>query len=156
MNPKRVILGAAILVILCLGFGWYRWDRRPIDVLNIDPEQVLEIHVSNGWDYGVFIRDREDIRQLSGLLNQMTVRKTGYGWDPSGYKVTVYRVSGPVNGTSWLGDWAWNGWNMFYWNGSQVWYDGSYYQIDEGLAEQLQDLIWVLERQDREARSQRA
>ena len=63
MKRRRILIGVSAVVIVAGGIAWYLWDHRPIDVLDIDPEQVTQVvYVFDGNVYdAVHIEEPEDV-----------------------------------------------------------------------------------------------
>ena len=157
MKKRRILIGVSAVVIVAGGIAWYLWDHRPIDVLDIDPEQVTQVvYVFDGNVYdAVHIEEPEDIRQFCQLLNQMVVRKVRSDWEQTnGDRISVYRFKmefgGSVRGSTDLNEWASNGWNIFSMDGDQVWYAGVHYEMDKDLADEIRALARDIQRRQQE------
>ncbi len=140
MNRKKwLLLAGALVLLLCAAAAWHAWLTRPITVMtpSLEAENVSDILVGDhlGW-MGCMVDDPEAIQRAVDLLNQLTVRRSGTYQNTeecSGYVITVYMSRGSSYADTSLG----GGWNYFYLNGPELFYDGVRYKVLDGLGDAL-------------------
>ena len=79
------------------------WYNIPIDLINLDPNEVMEIVVFNGNSGNTtHIEDKEQIQHIIDNLNDVEVKRSRLSAGYSGYsfKVTIYLSDGNE-----AGDW---------------------------------------------------
>lgn len=92
---KKIFVLLSVVLILILGVAV--WYNIPIDLINLDPNEVMEIVVFNGNSgETTHITDEQQIQHIIQNLNDVTVKK----WKPSvgytgySFKITIYLSDG--------------------------------------------------------------
>ncbi len=94
MKKRAAILAAATMVLLIICAVWY---RTPINLMDLDPDEVLEIVVFNGGTGTVtHVSDTNQIATIIDALNEVTVErgKPSVGYSGFGFKITIYLSDG--------------------------------------------------------------
>ena len=121
---KRVAIFASIAVIL-LGI-LIIWYNTPIDLPDLDPNEVMEIEVFNGnTGNATHIADKSQIENIIDNLNSVKMKreKPSVGYMGYNFKITIYLSDGSVAG----------GWNQFIINSSDtIRKDPFFYTVVEG------------------------
>lgn len=87
MKKKLIIFLCAAAILLA---GIAAWYRAPIDLMNLDPDEVTEITVFNGSTGNTtHIRDSAQIRHIIGHWNDVEVKRTKLSSGYSGYSFRV-------------------------------------------------------------------
>ena len=90
MKKRAAILAAAAMVLLIICAVWY---RTPINLMELDPDEVLEIVVFNGGTGTVtHIGDTNQIATIIDALNEVTVKrgKPSAGYSGFSFKITIF------------------------------------------------------------------
>ena len=98
---KKIFVLLSVVLILILGVTV--WYNIPIDLINLDPNEVMEIVVFNGNSGNTtHIEDKEQIQHIIDNLNDVEVKRSRLSAGYSGYsfKVTIYLSDGNE-----AGDW---------------------------------------------------
>lgn len=121
---KRIAILLAAVVIILIGFAV--WYRVPIDLTDLDPDDVMEIIVFNGnTGNATHITDTEQIQHIIENLNSVEIQRSGLSVGYSGYsfKTTIYLSDGNEAG----------GWNNFVINSdTTIRKDPFFYSVTEG------------------------
>lgn len=116
----------ALVVLAVLLAGLFLWYYLPIDLLDLKPEEVMEISVFNGSTGKVtHITDEEQIKNIIDDLNDIKVRreKLSTGYSGFSFKITIYMSDGNEA----------DGWNNFIINSENtVRKDPFFYKTVEG------------------------
>ena len=94
MKKKIAILILAAVILIVGGAVWY---NAPINLINLDADDVLEIVVLNGATGNTtHIDDEEQIRYIIENLNDVVVKrsKLSVGYVGYSFRVTIYLVGG--------------------------------------------------------------
>ena len=94
-----VLLSVVLILLLGVAVGY----NIPIDLINLDPNEVMEIVVFNGNSGNTtHIEDKEQIQHIIDNLNDVEVKRSRLSAGYSGYsfKVTIYLSDGNE-----AGDW---------------------------------------------------
>ena len=94
MKKKIIILLSAVVIFL---IGMIMWFNIPLDLMDLDPNEVMEIIVFNGNSGNTaHITDKEQIQHIVGNLNDVEVKRSRPSLGYSGYsfKVTIYLSDG--------------------------------------------------------------
>ena len=100
MKKKISILLSVVLILLV---GIAVWYHAPINLMNLDANEVMEIVVFNGNSGNTtHIEDKEQIQHIIDNLNDVEVKRSKLSAGYSGYsfKVTIYLSDGNE-----AGDW---------------------------------------------------
>ena len=95
---KKIIILLSVVIILLMGI--VVWFNIPLDLMDLDPNEVMEIVVFNGNSgNATHITDKEQIQHIVENLNGVEVKRSkpslGYS-----FKVTIYLSDGNE-----AGDW---------------------------------------------------
>ena len=95
MKRKTILVSSVAAILLAGIFIWY---TLPVDLMDLDHKEVLEIVVFNGSSgNATHITDKEQIQHIIDDLNDVKIKRTR----PSmGYKLSVYLYDGNE-----AGDW---------------------------------------------------
>lgn len=100
MKKKLIIFLCAAAVLLA---GIAVWYRAPIDLMDLDPDEVTEITVFNGSTGNTtHIRDRAQIRHIIDQWNDVEVKRAKRS---SGYSGYSFRVTLSLSDGRKAGDW---------------------------------------------------
>lgn len=91
---KKVPILSVVLILLV---GIAVWYLAPIDLMNLDANEVLEIVIFNGNSGNTtHIEDKEQIQHIIGNLNDVEVKrsKLSAGYTGYSFKVTIYLSDG--------------------------------------------------------------
>lgn len=100
MKKKLIIFLCAAAILLA---GIAVWYRAPIDLMDLDPDEVTEITVFNGSTGNTtHIRDRAQIRHIIDQWNDVEVKRTKRS---SGYSGYSFRVTLSLSDGRKAGDW---------------------------------------------------
>ena len=94
MKKKISILLSVVLILLV---GITVWYHAPINLMNLDANEVMEIVVFNGNSGNTtHIEDKEQIQHIIDNLNDVEVKRSRLSAGYSGYsfKVTIYLSDG--------------------------------------------------------------
>ena len=98
---RKIILVSSVIAILLAGiFVWYTF---PVDLMDLDHNEVMELVVFNGSSGNVtHITDKEQIQHIIDDLNDVEIKRTrsSMGYSGYGYKLSVYLSDGNE-----AGDW---------------------------------------------------
>lgn len=115
-----------IIMLLLSAAVWY---RMPIDLMELDPNEVTEIVVFDGnTGKAAHITDAEPIQRLIGNWNEVEVRRTKPSVGYTGYRfqVTIYLSDGEEAGD----------WNNFILNSADtIQKDPFFYSVTEGTVD---------------------
>ena len=92
---KKVPLLLSVVLILLVGIAV--WYNAPIDLMNLDANEVMEIVIFNGnTGNTTHIEDKEQIQHMIDNLNDVEVKRSKLSAGYSGYsfKVTIYLSDG--------------------------------------------------------------
>ena len=98
---KKIVIGLAVAVILLIGA--IAWFYTPMDLLDLNPDEVMEILVFNGSSgKTTHITDKEQICRLIENWNGVEVKrsKPSVGYSGYSFKITIYLSAGNE-----AGDW---------------------------------------------------
>ena len=100
MKKKLIIFLCAAAVLLA---GIAVWYRAPIDLMDLDPDEVTEITVFNGSTGNTtHIRDRAQIRHIIDQWNDVEVKRAKRSSGYSGYSFRVtFSLSDGSNAEGW-------------------------------------------------------
>ena len=100
MKKKLIIFLCAAAILLA---GIAVWYRAPIDLMDLDPDEVTEITVFNGSTGNTtHIRDRAQIRHIIDQWNDVEVKRAKRS---SGYSGYSFRVTFSLSDGRKAGDW---------------------------------------------------
>ena len=91
---KKVSILSVVLILLV---GIAVWYHAPIDLMNLDANEVLEIVIFNGNSGNTtHIEDKEQIQHIIGNLNDVEVKrsKLSAGYTGYSFKLTIYLSDG--------------------------------------------------------------
>ena len=94
MKKKIAILLLVAAILIVIGAVWL---NVPINLINLDADDVLEIVVLNGENGNTtHIDDEEQIRYIIDNLNDVVVKrsKLSVGYDGYSFSVTIYLADG--------------------------------------------------------------
>lgn len=94
MKKKIIILLSAMAILFA---GIAIWYNTPIDLMNLDHNEVMEIVVFNGNSGNTtHIKDKEQIQHIIANLNDVEVKraKLSVGYSGYSFKVTIYLSDG--------------------------------------------------------------
>ena len=92
---KKIFVLLSVVLILILGVAV--WYNIPIDLINLDPDEVMEIVVFNGNSgETTHITDEQQIQHIIQNLNDVTVIKwkQSVGYTGYSFKITIYLSDG--------------------------------------------------------------
>ena len=92
---KRIPILLSVLLIVLVGITV--WYYAPIDLMNLDTNEVMEIVVFNGNSgNATHIEDKEQIQYIIDNLNDIEVKrsKLSAGYTGYSFKVTIYLSDG--------------------------------------------------------------
>ena len=93
MKRKTILVSSVTAILLAGLFVWY---TLPVDLMDLDHKEVLELVVFNGSSgNATHITDKEQIQHIIDDLNDVEMGYSGYG-----YKLSVYLSDGNE-----AGDW---------------------------------------------------
>lgn len=98
---KKIVIGLAVAAILVIGA--IVWFCAPVDLMDLDPDEVMEILVFNGNSgKTTHITDKAQICRLIENWNGVEVKrsKPSVGYSGYGFKITIYLSDGNE-----AGDW---------------------------------------------------
>lgn len=101
---RKAIIFLSVLAILLVGF--VIWYNIPIDLMNLEYNEVLEIVVFNGnTGKATHITDKEQIQHIIENLNHMELKrgKPSIGYMGYSFKISIYLLDGEQA----------DGWNNF-------------------------------------------
>lgn len=94
MKKKFAIFLSAMVIFL---FGIVVWYHVPIDLMDVDTNEVMEIVVFNGNSGNTtHITDKDIIRHIIDNLNDVEVKRSrpSVGYSGYSFKVTIYLSDG--------------------------------------------------------------
>ena len=100
MKRKTILVSSVAAILLAGIFIWY---TLPVDLMDLDHKEVLEIVVFNGSSgNATHITDKEQIQHIIDDLNDVKIKRTrpAMGYSGYGYKLSVYLYDGNE-----AGDW---------------------------------------------------
>ena len=100
MKRKTILVSSVAAILLAGLFVWY---TLPVDLMDLDHKEVLEIVVFNGSSGNEpKITDKEKIKHISHDLSDVEIKSTRHsmGYNENGYKLSVYLSDGNE-----AGDW---------------------------------------------------
>ena len=92
---KKIIILLSVVIILLIGI--VVWFNIPLDLMDLDPNEVMEIVVFNGNSgNATHITDKEQIQHIVENLNGVEVKRSKPSLEYTGYsfKVTIYLSDG--------------------------------------------------------------
>ena len=92
---KKIIILLSVVIILLMGI--VVWFNIPLDLMDLDPNEVMEIVVFNGNSgNATHITDKEQIQHIVENLNGVEVKrsKLSLGYMGYSFKVTIYLSDG--------------------------------------------------------------
>lgn len=98
MKKKMIILLSAVVILL---LGMIVWFNIPIDLMDLDYEEVIEIVVFNGNSGNTtHITDKEQIQHIIENMNTVEVKRSKLllGYMGYSFKVTIYLSDGEAAG----------------------------------------------------------
>ena len=123
MNKKAKTV-IAVLAVLAAGF--LLWYNLPIKLLELEPQNVMEIKVFNGNTGKLtHITDEEEIENIIENLNEVKIKryKPSVGYSGYSFKMTIYLTDGNEA----------DGWNNFIINSEDtIRKDPFFYRVTEG------------------------
>lgn len=123
MNKKAKTV-IAVLAVLAAGF--LLWYNLPIKLLDLEPQNVMEITVFNGNTGKLtHITDEEEIENIIENLNDVKIKryKPSVGYSGYSFKMTIYLTDGNEA----------DGWNNFIINSEDtIRKDPFFYRVTEG------------------------
>ena len=121
---KKIIILLSVVIILLMGI--VVWFNIPLDLMDLDPNEVMEIAVFNGNSgNATHITDKEQIQHIVENLNGVEVKrsKLSLGYMGYNFKVTIYLYDGNEAGD----------WNNFIINSDdKIRKDPFYYSVTKG------------------------
>lgn len=93
MKKKSILLLSVVVILLTGMIVWF----IPLDLMDLDPNEVVEIVVFNGNSgNATHIADKEQIQHIVENLNDVEVKrsKPSVGYSGYGFKVTIYLSDG--------------------------------------------------------------
>lgn len=96
---KKIIILLSVVIILLMGI--VVWFNIPLDLMDLDPNEVMEIVVFNGNSgNATHITDKEQIQHIVENLNGVEVKrsKLSLGYMGYSFKVTIYLSDGNESG----------------------------------------------------------
>lgn len=94
MKKKIIILLSAMAILFA---GIAIWYNTPIDLMDLDHNEVMEIVVFNGNSGNTtHIKDKEQIQHIIANLNDVEIKraKLSVGYSGYSFKVTIYLSDG--------------------------------------------------------------
>jgi hypothetical protein len=94
MKKKIIILLSAMAILFA---GIAIWYNTPIDLMDLDHNEIMEIVVFNGNSGNTtHIKDKEQIQHIIANLNDVEVKraKLSVGYSGYSFKVTIYLSDG--------------------------------------------------------------
>lgn len=94
-TKKKITILLSVAAILLVGAAF--WYNAPINLMNLDHNDVMEIVVFNGNSGNTtHIKDKEQIRHIIDNLNDVKVKrsKLSVGYLGYSFKITIYRSDG--------------------------------------------------------------
>ena len=77
---KKIIILLSVVIILLMGI--VVWFNIPLDLMDLDPNEVMEIVVFNGNSgNATHITDKEQIQHIVENLNGVEVKRSKHLWD---------------------------------------------------------------------------
>lgn len=92
---KKISIFLPVIAILFVGIAV--WYHAPIDLMNLDHNEVMELVIFNGNSGNTtHIKDEEQIQHIIDNLNDVEVKRAKLSLGYSGYsfKVTIYLSDG--------------------------------------------------------------
>ena len=98
MKRKTILVSSGTAILLAGLFVWY---TLPVDLMDLDHKEVLELVVFNGSSgNATHITDKEQIQHIIDDLNDVEIKRTRPSMGYSGYGLSVYLSDGNE-----AGDW---------------------------------------------------
>ena len=123
MKKRTFVFVMSAAVLILLGVVWY---NAPIDIMNLDSGEVLEIVIFNGnTGNATHIDNPQQIERIVENLNSVKVKrdKPSLGYMGYSYKITIYLKDGNEAGD----------WNNFIINSeSYIRKDPFFYAVTDG------------------------
>lgn len=123
MKQKQITILSVVVIII---IGILIWFKNPIDMTEINPEEIMEIAIFDGnTGSSLHITDKEDISYIIGNLNTIKLKrqKLSFGYTGYSFKTTIYGRNGEEI----------DGWNNFIINSKDtIRKDPFFYDVVEG------------------------
>ena len=85
---KKIIILLSVVIILLIGI--VVWFNIPLDLMDLDPNEVMEIVVFNGNSgNATHITDKEQIQHIVENLNGVEVKRSKPSLEYTGYSFTL-------------------------------------------------------------------
>lgn len=94
MKRKTILLLSAAVIFLAVFTAWY---DVPIDLMNLDHNEILEIMIFNGnTGNTTHIREKQQIQHMIENLNDFQLKrgKPSAGYSGYDFKITIYLSDG--------------------------------------------------------------
>ena len=141
MKRKLLIILSIISIVVISGVIWY---ISPLDLIQLNPEDVLEISIFDGnTGTSLHITEKEDITYIINNLNVVKLKrkKVSTGYTGYSFKTTIYLNNGEEA----------NGWNNFIINSKDtIRKDPFFYNVVEGSID-YQYIKTLIQEQNRSA-----
>ena len=141
MKKKLLIILSIISIVVISGVIWY---ISPLDLIQLNPEDVLEISIFDGnTGTSLHITEKEDITYIINNLNVVKLKrkKVSTGYTGYSFKTTIYLNNGEEA----------NGWNNFIINSKDtIRKDPFFYNVVEGSID-YQYIKTLIQEQNRSA-----
>ena len=141
MKKKLLIILSIISIVVISGVIWY---ISPLDLIQLNPEDVLEISIFDGnTGTSLHITEKEDITYIINNLNVVKLKrkKVSTGYTGYSFKTTIYLNNGEEA----------NGWNNFIINSKDtIRKDPFFYNVVEGSID-YQYINTLIQEQNRSA-----
>lgn len=141
MEKKLLIILSIISIVVISGVIWY---ISPLDLIQLNPEDVLEISIFDGnTGTSLHITEKEDITYIINNLNVVKLKrkKVSTGYTGYSFKTTIYLNNGEEA----------NGWNNFIINSKDtIRKDPFFYNVVEGSID-YQYIKTLIQEQNRSA-----
>ena len=141
MKKKLLIILSIISIVVISGVIWY---ISPLDLIQLNPEDVLEISIFDGnTGTSLHITEKEDITYIINNLNVVKLKrkKVSTGYTGYSFKTTIYLNNGEEA----------NGWNNFIINSKDtIRKDSFFYNVVEGSID-YQYIKTLIQEQNRSA-----
>jgi len=141
MKKKLLIILSIISIVVISGVIWY---ISPLDLIQLNPEDVLEISIFDGnTGTSLHITEKEDITYIINNLNVVKLKrkKVSTGYTGYSFKTTIYLNNGEEA----------DGWNNFIINSKDtIRKDPFFYNVVEGSID-YQYIKTLIQEQNRSA-----
>lgn len=89
---KKIIILLSVVIILLIGI--VVWFNIPLDLMDLDPNEVMEIVVFNGNSgNATHITDKEQIQHIVENLNGVEVKRSKPSLEYTGYAMIIIEQS---------------------------------------------------------------